>query len=361
MRILYAIQGTGLGHITRSIELLPLLQKHANVTILLSGFRLAMPLPFKPDFMFQGLTLIYNNKGGVDLWKTFRSVNIQKFIYEINQIDPYKYDLVISDFEPISAWACLLSGRDCIGLSHQAAVVHPSSPKPKGSYLSRQVLRHFAPCSHSFGFHFDKYHDNIYYPVIRKDIRLAKPTTLGHYSVYLPAYSDKYLIDFFSKFSGVNWHIFSPTATRKCKLGHIDIFPTDYYLFTQSLKSCDGIICGAGFETPAEALYLRKKLIVIPMKDQFEQACNSLALQRIGVISIPTLHIQYLETMIEWLYRGQCIATNMENESEQVIQKVLTMATPQVNESLTNLENYSRLDILKGLVTRLLRPQVSNA
>ena len=37
MRILYGIQGTGNGHISRALEVLPYLKKKASVDILISG------------------------------------------------------------------------------------------------------------------------------------------------------------------------------------------------------------------------------------------------------------------------------------------------------------------------------------
>jgi uncharacterized protein (TIGR00661 family) len=44
-----------------------------------------------------------------------------------------------------------------------------------------------------------------------------------------------------------------------------------------------GIITGGGFETPAEALYLNKKLMVIPLRNHYEQYCNSAALAQLGI------------------------------------------------------------------------------
>jgi hypothetical protein len=37
-------------------------------------------------------------------------------------------------------------------------------------------------------------------------------------------------------------------------------------------------LCNAGFETPAEALFMDKKLFVIPIHNQYEQECNACAL-----------------------------------------------------------------------------------
>ncbi len=49
------------------------------------------------------------------------------------------------------------------------------------------------------------------------------------------------------------------------------------------------MLCGAGFETPAEALFLGKKLMVIPMKGQYEQHINAASLKELG---IPVLKIK---------------------------------------------------------------------
>ncbi len=40
MRILYAIQGTGNGHLTRAKEIIPMLQQKGELDILVSGMRL---------------------------------------------------------------------------------------------------------------------------------------------------------------------------------------------------------------------------------------------------------------------------------------------------------------------------------
>ena len=46
MKILYAIQGTGNGHISRARDIIPLLQKEHDVDILISGSQTDVELPF---------------------------------------------------------------------------------------------------------------------------------------------------------------------------------------------------------------------------------------------------------------------------------------------------------------------------
>ena len=46
------------------------------------------------------------------------------------------------------------------------------------------------------------------------------------------------------------------------------------------------MICGAGFELAGESLQLGKKLLVKPLKGQFEQLSNALALEKLQLARI---------------------------------------------------------------------------
>ena len=67
------------------------------------------------------------------------------------------------------------------------------------------------------------------------------------------------------------------------------------------MANCKGVLCGAGFETPAEALHLEKKLMVIPMKGQYEQQCNASALKEMHVPGLKSLKTKHLETLANWI------------------------------------------------------------
>ena len=82
-------------------------------------------------------------------------------------------------------------------------------------------------------------------------------------------------------------------------------------------------MCGAGFETPAEALYLKKKLLVIPMKGQYEQQCNAAALKKIGVPVIKSLKQKHIATIQAWIDSDQFILVDYPNETERIIDMVL--------------------------------------
>src|ERR1700712_805313 len=187
MKILYAIQGTGNGHLSRSMDIVPLLQKMGDVDVLVSCTQGDLNLPFAIKYKLHGFGFVFGRSGGVDLWKSFLKSRFRKFLKEINTLPIDKYDVVINDFEPVSAWACYLKNKPCISLSHQAAVIDKSSPQAKHiDPVGRSILKRYAPGSVQYGFHFKAYAKNIFTPVIRKQVREILTENKGHYTVYLP-------------------------------------------------------------------------------------------------------------------------------------------------------------------------------
>ena len=240
MKILYAVQGTGNGHITRAIEIIPHLQKRGDVDVLVSGIQSDIELPFKVKYRFNGLSFIFGKKGGVDVWRTYLKLNSVKLMKEIKSLDVKKYDLIISDFEPISCWAAYRAKKPCIGLSNQAATLHPLAPKPKHTDLfGKLVLQNYAPTTYNYGFHFKSLDKNVFTPIIRKEVREYTPTNKGHYTVYLPSYGDEKIIKFFKKFPDTEWQVFSKHSKKKYSEKNAQIIGVSADSVDSHAKFCD--------------------------------------------------------------------------------------------------------------------------
>ena len=146
MKILYAIQGTGNGHLSRARDIIPLLQQKGELDILISGVQADVELPYPVKYRFKGLSFIFGKNGGVDLLKTYKNSHLKKLYKEIKSLPVQDYDLVISDFEPVSAWACFIKKKECIGLSHQLGVLDKKSPKPKKTDpVGKTIVKRYAP------------------------------------------------------------------------------------------------------------------------------------------------------------------------------------------------------------------------
>ncbi len=302
MKILYAIQGTGNGHLARATEIVPVLKKMAETDVLISGIQGDIQLPFNVKYKLYGVSFIFGTKGGVNIFRTLTKLKLVRFFIDLKKLPVKEYDMVISDFEPVSAWACKLKGKKCIGVSHQNAVLHPKAPKPQGAgWLGKTILKYYAPANTKYGFHFNELDENNFTPVIRPEIRKAKPDNKGHYTVYLPSFSNIEIENVLLKFPDFQWEVFSKHNTNTYKMGNISFQPVSLDGFTKSFVSCEGILCNAGFETPAEALYMGKKLCVIPMKNQYEQQCNASFLAQMGVMVLSRLDKMNLIKLNYWL------------------------------------------------------------
>lgn len=302
MKILYAIQGTGNGHLSRAIDIIPELKRHGELDIFVSGAQAEVQLPYPIKYKSKGLSFYFGKSGGINFYKTFKNNSSHEVIKEINSFPVEKYDLVVNDFEPISAWAARKKGVNCIALSHQSALLSKKSPRPKTiDPFGEWLLKNYAPVKKYVGFHFEEYDKNIYTPVIRSAIRSAKVVDKGHYTVYLPAYDDKKLVALFMKFPTIKWQIFSKHTKKAYHVGRVSVFPVSGQEFVESVVTGAGVLTGAGFETPAEVLHLNKKLLVVPMKSQYEQHCNAASLKKLGVPVLKKIKKKNLTKLGRWI------------------------------------------------------------
>jgi uncharacterized protein (TIGR00661 family) len=324
MKVLYAIQGTGNGHLSRAMEIVPALQKRCDLDILISGIQVDLSFPFPVKYRYNGLSFIFGKNGGVDILKTYIKFKARKLAKEIQNIPIEEYDLVINDFEPVSAWAAHRKSIPCISLSNQCAIFSINAPRPKsGDLFGELILKYYAPTSAEYGFHFECYDKNIFTPIIRKEIRNLTISNDGHYTVYLPSYDDKRLIKHLSKIKGVRWQIFSKHSKKIYTHKNISIQPISNEAFLKSMTSCEGMLTGAGFGTTSEALFLKKKLLVIPMKGQYEQHCNAAALNQLGVPSIKSLKKKHLHHVEDWVINGKTVEVDYKDNTNEIIDLIL--------------------------------------
>lgn len=332
MKILYAIQGTGNGHISRARDIVPELMKYGTVDILLSGYQVDLDFPYPIKYRLKGLSFIFGRKGAVSVWQTAKRLRPYNFFSDVFALPVQQYDIVINDFEPVSAWACKWRRVPCIALSHQSAVLSKHAPRPHvGGIAGKFLLKYYAPFSDYYGFHFRQYDEKVFLPVIRGEVQQLVPETGNHYTVYLPAYDDHAIIKVLGNISNVRWEVFSKHNKQAFTFENISVAPIQNETFLKSLASCKGALFGAGFEGPAEALFLEKKLLVVPMKAQYEQQCNAAALEQLGVPVVRSFNHTAVTGIREWVDRGIALQVAFPGE----------VATRAVSRLMGDLQQYS--------------------
>jgi uncharacterized protein (TIGR00661 family) len=324
MKILYAVQATGNGHISRAIELMPHLEKYGTVDVFLSGSNATLQCSLPVKYKSKGLSLFYSKCGGLDFKKTWRDNSLFRAKKEALQLPVENYDMVINDFEFITAQACSIKNVSSVQFGHQASFMCADTPRPdKRNVLGEMVLKRYAPATKYIGLHFQQYADFIFPPVIKAAFQNNEPTNKGHITVYLPAYRQSCLEHHFHSLTDLHFHWFLEDVKAIERINNITYYPVNNRIFNESLMHCEGIITGGGFETPAEALYLGKKLMSIPIRAQYEQQCNAAALRAMGETVLPDADTSHFgNDILEWLAKekkGSSIAANNINDTLQYL------------------------------------------
>ncbi len=341
MKILYAVQATGNGHIARATELLPSLENYGQVDVFLSGSNSSIDVNLPVKYRSRGLSLFYGNSGGLDYFKMFRSLAPFRLLREVNSLPVEKYDLVISDFEAITAMACRSKQIPFIHFGHQASFTSDKAPRPaKKDRIGEWILRHYASSPSSMGLHFKQYDDFICQPIIKQQILASDPIDKGHVTVYLSHYSDEVIEKALAKAKDTCFHVFSKQKKQVERKGNILFIPVNNKQFTESLISSAGVITGAGFETPAEALVLGKRLLCLPIRGQYEQLCNAAALEDFGVPVIHSVTNEFTASVKEWLSGPLQQQLVLSQSTHSIVEKVITKGLSAAYE---RREDYSGL------------------
>ncbi|MBT1065872.1 glycosyltransferase [Bowmanella sp. Y26] len=301
MKILYGVQGTGNGHTTRARVMAKAFNQRDDVQVdyLFSGREQDRYFDMQVFGQYQtrhGFTFVHQ-QGAVDIWQTIKAFRPARFIRDVMSLDLNGYDLVINDFEPISAWAARRQKVPCISISHQDAFRYPI-PTQGDNWMNRQVLKYFAPSDVQLGVHWHHFGHAIMPPFIEDEY--IPDSGAEHVLVYLPFESLQDIAQFLDPLSEVNFVCFHPDLNEDSEQGHIKWRRTSKQGFHQALRVASGVIANGGFELSSECLKLGKKLLLKPLHGQFEQLSNILTLEQLGLCqSMSSLDVEEVESWLE--------------------------------------------------------------
>ncbi|MEI6355248.1 MAG: glycosyltransferase [Methylococcus sp.] len=302
MKIFYGVQGTGNGHITRARAIAPKLKEAgADVTWLFTGRPTSsfFDMGIFGDYLWRTGLTFETKQGHVQYLKTALKNNILQFINDIRTLDLSAYDLVVTDFEPVTAWAAKLQGIKTVGIGHQYAFGH-DIPMDGADFMGIQVLKYFAPAHVGLGIHWDHFNGPILPPMIETTLPKV-PKKTGKIIVYLP-FEDVYeVIELLRPFNTHEFHLYNPggAISENESPAHVSVKGLSREGFQADFAECSGVICNAGFELPSESLHFGKKLLVKPLHGQMEQLSNAMALKTLSLGDV--MHDLDPEAIATWL------------------------------------------------------------
>lgn len=281
MNILYGVQATGNGHISRARAMGKYLAKAGvQVDYLFSGREASQFFDMQQFGQYQlkrGLTFV-TEAGRVNYWQSVKQASLRQLRHDINTLDVSGYDLVLTDFEPITAHAARRAKKRSVALGHQYAFLH-RIPQCHNNLVTQMVFKHFAPAQLQLGLHWHHFNQPILPPIIDEeplDVALKPQQVL----VYLPFEQQQQVLALLKPLTNYQFSVYGPGLAIDT-VGHISTHPPALAAFKADLASCSYVLSNAGFELISEALQLGKRIMVKPLQGQMEQQSNALALTQL--------------------------------------------------------------------------------
>lgn len=313
-RFLFTIQGEGRGHLTQAIAFKEHLESMGHQVI---GIGLGaakdrnIPSFFQnemlniPMIQFPSPYLNFGQGKSVNIGRTLWTClcSLPKYIKSIQIlgrfIDEHQPDAIINFYESITGWYYLKtqSKLPCLAIGHQFLLLNQYFDAPKINRLEQFCLNLHTKLN---GFGATRYLGLSFYdleddldaaiytvpPLLRKELQSLSCKKEPFFLVYLTQYrlSEEILL----------WHKKNQHVSLVCFWDHPEhkypivlqenllFHPIDGKKYLEYMSKCSGLMTTAGFESVAEALYLGKPVLMVPVPNHIEQKINAVEGERTG-------------------------------------------------------------------------------
>lgn len=306
MKYLFIIQGEGRGHLTQAISLAQIIQSkgHEVVGALVGSCHGdSVQTFFKQSFTadiipFASPALVYSKKSkALSLSKTIGALffNFKQYYRSLFEIDRHiqelQPDVIVNFYDVLGGIHQMLFKKKApmVCMAHQYLMLHKDFLHPKGNVLNRflvnfntQLTALGAEKKLALSFYKGESDKNIHLvpPLLRKEVKKLQPEAGNYFLAYVTQQSMADEIVTWQKQHPENIvHCFSD----KLKEHDVEEVSTNLFFhkidgvrFLEMMEKCRGLISTAGFESVCEAMSLGKPVLMVPMKNHYEQTCNAL-------------------------------------------------------------------------------------
>ena len=300
MRVLYGVNGEGMGHATRSRVVIDALLARHDVRVVASGaaYRYLIECLPRVDEIF-GPTFAMED-GQIRRWATvvqnFRNAGreLPETVRDwIARVEEWRPDVVITDFEPLAAVYARSSRTPLVAVDninildrceHDDEIV---GAEREDFRLARSVTRNMVygaveyVVTTFFRPPIARGRTTLVPPIIRPEIIEAVSERGDHLVVY--SSGEARLLEAL-KSSRIPCRVYGMRAGPADDEtdGNLTFRPRSNEGFVEDLRTARGVIAGGGFSLLSEAVYLGKPMLATPLRGQFEQLMNARYLEREG-------------------------------------------------------------------------------
>ena len=320
MKILYGINATGNGHISRARIIIAELKKRGHdISCIISGRNddsLYDIEEFKPFVLKKGFT--FSKKDGkINYLRTLFNIDLIQFVKDIKSIDE-QFDLVITDFEPVSAYFSRIKNIPAFGIGHQYSF-YKNIPMTVKMRFTRILFPYiYTPIKNVIPSHFSHFNQHILPPFLSKIItnHNLKANSKDNVLVYLAWEELEKMIALLNQIEEKHFIYYCDIQNQKV-VKNVTLKPFSENGFKNDLIENKYLITNAGFQLPAEALFVGKKILCKPLDGQPEQEHNAKILNDLGYATISkTIDINSINN---WLHSSKKIKIDFPNPLELII------------------------------------------
>lgn len=303
-RIIYAVAGEGFGHASRAHLVGQRFLDAGHDVMFVASHRALLYLrqyfgpPQAEVREIFGLTFDYS-KGYVDPLATVRK-NLRQYPRGLwrnrrlfrQAFKPFQPDLVVTDFEPFSAWWAFRHRVPFVSVNNEHVLIHckleherrdvmqrfQASVVTRSHYMGARayvVINFFrAPLTNSKAV--------LAPPVVRPIVTELTPTDEGHITIYwTTATHEERLRDVLARFPDQAFHVYGFNKHEQWRNCTFKERSTEGFL--DDVASSRGVIASAGFSLISECMHLRKRMLLLPLPGQYEQLINARYVEKLGL------------------------------------------------------------------------------
>jgi len=223
--------------------------------------------------------------------------------------EPFKAELIISDFEPFSAWWAWRNSLPFISIDHEHMLTLCKLEHKSKNWFSRLTASVVTECYYVGAvsyiiinfFEAELRIDSAVLapPIIRPVVRALDGREGEHILLYSTSGKGReQLVEILGKFGGQKFYIYGFDEIGEFKNCIFKERSTDGFLV--DLAAARGVIASAGFSLISECMHLKKKMCLLPLASQYEQMINAHYIEKLGLgISSEKLDEETIERFLD--------------------------------------------------------------
>jgi uncharacterized protein (TIGR00661 family) len=299
-KIIYGVAGEGRGHSSRSKTIIDYLISQGHEVKIFTSNKAYNYLKdyFDDVYNVLGLSFVFD-KGEIKVFDTIKK-NIESASSKgwkslsriIKVIREFKPDFALTDFEPLVPIVSKWFGLPFYSINHQNYIAHTKLDYPcswRTDYLNCLAI------VNNMYMNAEKYFVTTFYfpevkkrmkkrtilfgPILRNEVLKQKPKKGKHVLVYVTTNKASDILEILPKLDE-KFVVYGFKNKKDYK--NIKFKEASNEGFLKNLTNSKAVITNGGYTLMSEALYLKKPIYSIPIKNQFEQLINAYYLEKLG-------------------------------------------------------------------------------